>query len=733
MLDILKADLSPYNLFNGEVPIAIEKLSKAIPNAGIPSRMKALLAASELVLFASQFRRNIIHWNGSQIPINAISFSLAESGKGKDSSVNALRKCFRGGYDKINKLREAEAKQHAIKLAASDGVENPNSPKEWKKYYEDPTPLFVQPSTVEGFIQHLNSLDRAGIGSGYVYSGELGSELVSSKVIIENIQFLSETYDEGSKEVKVLKNKENQSKEIKNLPVSALFVGSQDNILFNNQIKEIFKREFSTKLARRSFFNFNPDKIIPPKYTSGAELIAARKGTEFNAIKVTNELEEGIEYLTDFHLPKVGEHLAIDEEVIDLFILYERYNYEISETISTRFSISKLVRLHLQWKALKLAGAIAMFTMHDSITIDDYVQAIRFVELLDEDMLMFEAELSKEPYELFVSYMHSIAEEGQATINLHELRKREYIPKTGNSDSKIKELITLAAAYDTDGVYSVVDGGIHFKQIIKTYENGVSFRSVSGSKEERARQCAYGFEFTELPFSDLAQMLTGDYAYTPFEFKDGVRSKENIISGCKWICLDIDKSTITDEESHFILQDFNHHIVRTSDADNPFKFRILVELDSYVDIEDRVWKHFIKSICDHLQLEADSLPKSQIFFSYANRNILSVTDKEPLAVKDHLMLAHSMLDSSPAPKALSKAEKASLLSNLRDTMWYAYEAEDGEGSVSMIRALKHLNDLGGTADDAYTLIADINDYWVAPIDPVRLEKTILCQIPRIFN
>ncbi len=36
------------------------------------------------------------------------------------------------------------------------------------------------------------------------------------------LNMISELYDEGSKEVKIVKARENQSKEVKNLPVSAL-------------------------------------------------------------------------------------------------------------------------------------------------------------------------------------------------------------------------------------------------------------------------------------------------------------------------------------------------------------------------------------------------------------------------------------------------------------------------------------------------------------------------------
>ena len=50
---------------------------------------------------------------------------------------------------------------------------------------------------------------------------------------------------------------------------------------------------------------------------------------------------------------------------------------------------------------------------------------------------------------------------------------------------------------------------------------------------------------------------------------------------------------------------------------------------------------------DDLSIKADNLPKSQIFFSYAGRNVLSVIDKQPLIAKDFVMEAYSQDAAKP--------------------------------------------------------------------------------------
>ena len=97
-------------------------------------------------------------------------------------------------------------------------------------------------------------------------------------------------------------------------------------------------------------------------------------------------------------------------------------------------------------------------------------------------------------------------------------------------------------------------------------------------------------------------MLKGDYAYSPFQFKNGIRSKENLVGDTKWLALDIDHCDFTYEQIHTILGNINHHIVQTSDKKNLYKFRLLVELDSPINLPDREFKTFVQSVSQYLGL-----------------------------------------------------------------------------------------------------------------------------------
>lgn len=719
MLDMLEKEINKYNLFEGNTPEIVTAIANSIPSQTIPYRMKVALAIAEIVLYTSQFRINIKHWNGSIIPINSIMFCIAKSGAAKDSSLKAARKCFKEGYDIINSFRHESAVNRAIELATEAGNDIPDKFAGYKDYYMPPNPLFIAIPTPEGFMQHLNDLSNDKVGSGYIVSGEVGAELSSNGNLPEVLKVISELYDEGSKEVKIVKARENQSKEVKNLPVSALFLGSQDNILYDTNIKNRFKTEFTTKLARRSFFIFVNEDIETTNYASISDMIKYEKDIEDKAVENRNEVAEYIKGLTEDLINYEGNTIEVSDEVRDLFILYKKYNEAISSTINSQFPIAKLTRAHLQWKALKLSGALAIIQGYNTIELDHYKAAVQFVESINNDVLNFEKELVKEPYEVFVDYVKTFAANNTYTMTLHELRKAGFIPMKGQSSTQLKELVKLANSYDTNGVYTLNKDNIEYKAIIKQDKILLSYVPVKGTKKQRAVMCNDGFQCEELEFTDLAEMLEGDYAYSPFKFTNGVRGKDNIASGCKWLVLDVDSSEITDEETHILLSDINHHIARTSDKSNPNKYRILLELDTEIDIEDLKWKHFIRLITQDLGITADLLPKSQIFFSYKDRDILSTIDAEPLEVKPYLSILANM--KTEPPKIPSKGSCKTMLEDPYTTFDKAFNARDGEGRRRLIWSVKYARELGANYEYCCNLLTMINDYWVVPLPTTEIE------------
>lgn len=748
VLEQTKQTLNDLNAFSAELPPIVDLVVKSIPINNIPDKMKLIISISEIVTFASQFRRNIWHWDGFELPINATAFVVAKSGAGKDASVKAARRCFALANGIITEARKELAKKEAISLASEAGETPPYEFENYKKFYTAPPPALIAPTTPQGLIQHLNDIALLPLAAGTIYAGELGDELATNANMLEIIKIIAEVFDTGDKEVVYTKGKEFRSKEITSMALNALLVGSPKYILFDYAVRKKFLIAFESKLARRSFFCYVPKDVPKVDNIPLADILKQERELTKTATIYKEQVSAGVIQVANYNIRKQNEVVHIEDDVQDLFNIYKLYNDRLSDTISHKYPLSKLVRQHLQWKALKLAGAFAILEESDVITQDHYLSAIRFCETLDSDMMTFEQDLVKEQYEVFSDYMQNNCENGELFLSLHELRKSGHISSQGSHLAKMKELVHLASSYDPAGIYTYAEAGITYKAVIKSDELTLSYKPVDNSRIEKAvladseydliskekqrvaASATSGFTPVSVTFADLTNLLIDDNAYSPFIFEGNTRGADNIISGTKFVVLDIDQSDITFEEAHFILQDINHHIAQTSDIRNPFKFRILLELDSVVDVTSQIWKHFYTSIAKSLAFNADPLPQSQIFFSYKDRPILSVIDKSPISIRDHLMLAHDKVtEKVPSERPLTSPQKKALLDDELTTFAYAFECTNN-GSLNLIRAAKHARDLGMSNPDIIELMHQINDYWVYPLDNTRLQNTIISQIER---
>ncbi len=751
MLKQLKKELTSMGVFNNTLPPIVSLLNGAIANSTIPTRMKTITAISELTTFSSQFRRNMWHWEGFELPVNSVSFIIAGSGIGKDSGVKAIRRSLEKAYNIIYVKRKELAKVTAIKKAEEAGCDDPTEKEVYEDFYCPPPPIYIAPTTPQGLIQHLNDIAECPIGAGSMYAGEIGDELASSGSIDEVIKTIAEVYDTGDKEVIYTKGVEYRSKEIKSMSLTALFAGSPNYLVYDEAVKKKFMIAFGSKLARRSFFCYVPKALPRKHYENITEMVKDEKQANVAASKIKEKISEKLVDVTKHQLIHVGKTLPIDNEVHHIFTMYKRFNADYADTIDPKYPLSKLVREHLQWKALKLSGALAIIKCNIKVGKEDFIEAMQLCEILDNDMRNFEVDLVKEPYEIFADSMKLAALDGKAKISLHGLKKAKYINSSGNTTNKIKELVNLAASYDKNAIYLFTEEGIEYEEIRPTDTINITYKEINnkgiykcienkGTKQQLdkakglvAITASKDLIVESTTFKGLRDLLKGDYAYSPFRFKDGVHLKTNLLPGTKWLVLDIDDSAITMEEAHFLLQDINHHMGQSSDKDNEFKFRVLLELDSVVDVSAIVWRYFFLAVAEELSLKADPLPQSQLFFAYSTSTVKSVTDAAPIAVRDHIMTANrKATESRTISRVYTTREQRAAMADPQVTFNYAYEClNDGSGSRKLLGAArKAFEEYNASKEEVINLIKDINDYWVSSMTEERLEKTFFSQIRR---
>ena len=709
----------------GPYPDIIENGINTI-SGEVPFKLKLAITLAELITFSSHLRKPIELYDGTLVPTNAIVFALSASGTSKDKSLNTLRKSLATGYEQLEDQRKEYAREKAEKVAILEG----DGADQWQKYYISPKPLQAGLGTVEGLMHHFADIAQNPMGAGSILSSEIGSELQTNGAIVDIIKIIAVAYDLGNIPPKIVKAVENQTGAVKSLPVNALFFGSQEAILYNNDIKNKFRLVFNTQLARRSIFTFTPEAPQKLDIKSIDELYVKKEAERKRVLSAQVKLNA---LTSDLVVDTSQTPLSVSEEAQKLFDVYLEYNSIISDEQSGKYQISKLSRKHKQWLALKLAGTYAILNNEDEITEESYAYAINTVEYLSPDMTEFEKELVKEPYEQLSDMCKHKADDGEYFLSLHELRKLSYITGNGASKSKVEEMITLANSYDENGSYTMSEGGIQYREMVPTDVVGVSYKifhldTTDGAKIKDHMSCNSheGYEFYETNFEELELLLSENAVYCSYAFKDGKRNKENLEGGTKFVILDIDKSMLTDVEAHHLLNEYNHYVVRTSDPDNEFKFRVILELDAVIEVDERLWKAFIEELADELGVVIDVLPQSQIFLSYADRTILSQMEGRTVKTKFILENAALRMKDKPKPAAsLPSKDKTLRLEDPRETFGFAFEADKGERSIKIYRALAYAIDLGADEEYIKNLANEINSYYVEPMTEDRLKRTLI--------
>jgi len=728
-LELTKNYLTERGAFTPTIHEVVNITSQTI-GGDIPDHLKLSITLSELITLTSHLRKNIKLYDGTVVPCNAITISLAASGVSKDSSMNKVRRAMQPAYEVIAQRRKQLARQSAEQAALDDG----QSSEEWLNYYETPPALQVGLGTPEGMVKHFSMLEDSPLGAASINSSEVGSEIQTNQSFLDIVKTIAIGYDLGKVPIKVVKAAENRVGAIEHLPINALMFGSEDAILYDNFIKAKFRLMFNTQLARRSLFSFSKQRPVPHVYKSEKDILKyhelQRTNSKTAQSNIENYLVEMVEFTTT--LP-----LTLSKDAQAAFDMYLEYNNNLSYGISPQLPITKLSRKHKQWLALKLSGNYSILDGEQEISEENYILAINTIEELAPDLESFEHELNKELYEQFVDYCRlHIGNDDKLTLSVHELKKLGYLPAASNYQAKLDELLTLTSSYDAEGIYTRCDDGVCFEPIVKQDECGLSLlpftkheaESPADFKQRMAKSCDSGYEFYESTFIDLGGVLSQYSAYSPFLFKNGKRNKDNLTGKTKWIVLDVDHSDITYEECHLLLSDFNHHIATTSNAEDPFKFRVLLELDSLVDVPADNWKYFIESIANELGLNADLLPKAQIYFAYASSNVLSVTDADTIEAKSHVINASNHVKPEQ-PAKLSNKAKSAALKDPRESFSFAYECTE-QGSLNLYKAAKMAKDLGATNEEVEVLILDINAYWTVSMPIDRIERELFTQIRR---
>jgi len=553
----------------------------------------------------------------------------------------------------------------------------------------------------------------------------------------DNIRLISELFDVGNKKSKAIKDHERQDEEVHGMGMNALFVGSEDNIILDKSIAQKFKTEFVTKLARRSMFVYSSKaefEACIPQYSTYEDMIKQQETFEDMAAEGKSYIASASADMANTWLERDSRLLEFTDEALAAYKDYKLYTVNLGNGLSYIHKSVQLEQIHRSWKMLKLAGVYAMWDNTDTIDIGHIRDAIYFVEKIGHYLEAYEEYATKESYELLIDFFKSNPD---ASLTLHDLKKRGFISGSTSLDTRVKELVKLADSFaGADGTVQYANDVMSYKPFEKVGDHMASYIMLKGTKAERVAKAHSGYTSKATTFANLRKLLDNDTAYSPFKFADGVRKNDNIISGATWVALDVDDSDVSIYEMHDILGDTNHHIATTSDPENIYKFRLILEFNNVVDLPVREWKAFGKALGEELGINVDpaTFTKSQIMFGYKGAKVLSNLDGEQFDVSNAVKAANQKISEVfNKTKAPTRTQKRSMLDNPMETFSYLFNAKEGEGSLAMYRAYKHAYDLGASLEEVEKLLHDVNySFWDEPMNDERFEKTILIPMRRMF-
>jgi len=682
-LELARNELTKLEVFKEYKNRTMTNMTKILGKE-VPEHMAQTIANFTMAGFVGHFHFKIKLSENNLIPMNMIAFILAHSGSKKTSSVSKLEKVIQPGLDVINITRQIRMEEKCRRLDIPVPKMNP---------------LSNALATEAGMIKRLNEFKEEGVGLPSMFVDEIATELAVNTDMVPNIKLVAQLFDEGNMKSKPLKDSENQSQEVVGMGMTALFIGSEYGILEDTSILEKFNLEFISKLSRRCFF-------VYPEFQE----------TDTNAESIDDLLSRISMALKD----KDINLRELDDDTLRTYEIYKIYCEELAKEIPSEQI--NLEQQHRHWKALKLAGVYSIFNLHNSITLQDLKEAIYVAELGANDLERFLVKAERNAHEkLLEHYM-----EGLAPLTIHEILKKKWVKKA----VEIDELLRFAnSKLGNVGILKMDGDTIQLERFVETEGVGCTYKICKGTKNERKYKINEGFRTARAPFVSMAKILSNDTAYCAFEFKNGIRGKDTLVGACDYVVLDVDDTDISDIECSDFLADYKHIICRTSNKENPYKYRVILPTDIAVDVPNEIWPHFLKKVGEHVGIDVDVLPKAQIYFGYSDRTPIIQEEGADLEASDIIKTIH--VPKVEIKKLPTEKLKTAYRDRLQIFKWFyetGSEAPPGSPKAresthnTLWLASVHAHDIGLDFTTAEAIVTDINDFRTKKVRSGYMEQ-----------
>lgn len=569
----------------------------------------------------------------TSFPINLYGIVIADSNIGKGRSLGHIDGEL---FDFFNKSFDKQVEDY--KIGGEGGLYDrekeakrlyPKNEIARKKYIEETAPRvlirqFGSNTTVEGFSEIREAYQNAKFGAPFVLMQEFAHYIsTQDNAKTAFISALTEVYDKGNLEVKLIKSEKN-TKETRGIPTNALLQTSPFKITegkgFQNTIEVL-----GTGIARRAFVCYPINDEIP-RMPENADIFEEIK----QEIEQKKESNKSLNYLVPFFeyafKRSSQQNTVITNEEAEVYCgIYKNYCHRRCFNIKNKAIKSEVGGR--SWKMLKLAGVLAYFNdVPESerlcITKENILHAVYLAEIFGIHFERFCNVKNETPSQKMFDFFENNI---NTWFDNNELRAQKFVNKDEWKRWKEENLPLVEEMAEKKG-YILQDesfgkNGHKWRLIQENPPMPESIEFELSLTTQKGEKISHFQETKVIDFSELAMFVNSSLVYSTGTYKDNKRSIATCTGQANLVVFDVDNG-MTIEEAQSRLCEYKHLITTTKSHQKEKngqvcdRFRIFLPTADNLPHENKRYKNILKNIAEELDLFIDTpvVETSRYFF-----------------------------------------------------------------------------------------------------------------------
>lgn len=690
-----------------------------------------------------QVRSDIVDTPDKTTPANLYGITFLESGAGKDKPLrdmdaNVLDDVIEDF--KARSLLYKEEHNEKIHRMADEKYGAKNS-AEKTKYIQGNEARFlpqeISDATLEGFTAVREAYSTAGFGGTFVKISEFGDYItVDNKVRVQFLSIVSEIFDHGSSNAKIIKG-EKTGEAVIGVPSTAIFHTSLAGLLEGKNHDLLF--DFMNRsLARRSFICYPVISDMPSLGVS--ELVKVQNEKRKKAQSMVSEIKK---YVWDMyiHTRKPDDVVYHDENIFtltpDANTLIQEYQIEnllLSRKIPEDSSQAgiKSDMANRYWKVLKLSGIIAASEHPEkkTVEVEDLEYAIQICALYSTHIERFYKASPTAEYE---KLYHHFAKTAGVWSTTMELRDQGFVNKNTFKKWFDDNIAVVAEMLESAGY--IFEEGKHGNR-------GMKYRATRMSEpveDEKMITISQGrtnsptettFIRKELPFHALHMETKKDQAWSATTYKNDKRSDENAVGNIDLMVFDIDDNqtireciaNLTARHIRALITTTRNHRKKkqTATGEKPpvDRFRVVIPLLHTSSFTKDEYKAKIRAVAHALDIPTDPATCNISRLWFGN------PEQKYKYIDGGYIDPSVFVEVQDAPKVMQAYQAGGNSSGIKKWFSQNWERYGGRNNTLYIASRFFLNDKGEPPDRVKEYVLEINNLFQNPLNVEEIEKTM---------